>query len=158
MTKYLSTDREYSLVSKTLTYSLPTLSKTLLGVMPFFLGYTFFGLCLFWDSNRFDETSTTMFTLFAIMFGDMIWDTYNDVSFARYLICQLYLYTFVFFAVCVIQNVFLVVIEDGYLTTKYAVTSDNLWTTGPDEVPLARLFKGRFGLKDLEDLPMDDPS
>ena len=53
--------------------------------------------------------------LFALMHGDMIWDTYNDMIQIDQLAAQLYLYSYIFIATCVICNIFTIIIEEGYM-------------------------------------------
>lgn len=48
-------------------------------MIPLFIGYAFLGMAIFWESRRFENFSVSCYTLFALMHGDMIWDTYNDM-------------------------------------------------------------------------------
>ena len=115
MIRYLENLGLYSLIFRTVALSMPLVFRTIIAAIPIFMGVTFLGMSLFWESDRFKDTSTTMFTLFALMNGDMIWDTYADISSWQYLLGQLYLYAFVFFSICVMMNVFIIIIEEGYV-------------------------------------------
>lgn len=53
------------------------------------------------------------------MHGDAVGDTWNDMSGAEYVIGNIYCYIWISFAICVINNVFIVIIEDGYVRSKY---------------------------------------
>jgi hypothetical protein len=52
------------------------------------------------------------------MFGDMVYDTFHDLGQTNYLSSQLYLYSFVFFSVCVINSLFISVIVDAFNSAK----------------------------------------
>lgn len=49
------------------------------------------------------------------MHGDMIWDTYNDLIQINSLLAQLYLYSYIFVSICVIANIFTIIIEEGFM-------------------------------------------
>lgn len=74
---------------------MPYVWRFLLGVFPLFMGYMFLGLALFWDSKRFTTPSGAMFTLFAVLNGDMVYDTYNDLHLIDFVLSQIYLYSFI---------------------------------------------------------------
>ena len=71
-------------------------------------------MSIFFESYRFSNVNLTMFTLFAIMNGDMVFDTYNDVNKLVIVIGQIYMYTYTLFFICVIQNIFISIIGDVY--------------------------------------------
>lgn len=105
----------------------PLIVKGAIGIFPFFIGCAFMGLCVFSDSYRFSTFDLSMFTLYAMMNGDMIWDTYHDLSYYSLFFSCIYLYCFIFFAISVIQNSFLIAVEDGYLSSKFNKRYD--WIT-----------------------------
>jgi hypothetical protein len=76
--------------------SMPVVIRAMVGILPFFLGFTFLGLCLFWESQKFSSPSLSMFTLFALMNGDNIFDVYVDISYWKFLLSNIYMYFFVF--------------------------------------------------------------
>lgn len=100
--KYMETSKEYSILGRTLQISLPNVMRTLISTIPVLIGYTFLGLCLFWRSNRFSSASGSLVTLYALMFGDMVYDSFYDLNYIHYIYAQIYLYTFLFFSICVI--------------------------------------------------------
>lgn len=53
------------------------------------------------------------------MHGDMIWDTYNDLIQIDNMLAQLYLYSYIFISICVIANIFTIIIEEGFMKQKY---------------------------------------
>lgn len=121
----------YNVVANTLENSFEIVFKTLAGIMPVFIGYGVLGTSIFWRSHRFTDFSTSMFSLFAVMNGDMIFDAWHDIDTIDYLLAQLYLYSFIFFSICVVLNTFIVVIEDGYIMQKYFARTD--WVKGVNQ-------------------------
>jgi len=77
--RYLLKTQTYSSMWASFSFSAPFVGRALISVMPLFIGYAFLGMAIFWESPRFQEISVSAYTLFALMHGDMIWDTYNDL-------------------------------------------------------------------------------
>ena len=71
----------------------------MVGILPIYIGYAFFGLSMFSNSFRFNNFPQSLFTLYAMMNGDSLWDTYYDLSGINFLVSCVYLYTFIFFAI-----------------------------------------------------------
>lgn len=92
--RYIEYSANYATLYVTLTGALPNVIRYLIGVMPIFLGFIFFGLCLFWRSERFTNTSNIMIILFALAQGDSVFDTFKDLSGISFFIGQIYLYLF----------------------------------------------------------------
>ena len=92
--RYLDYNNDYSTIYATISRALPNVLRYLLGVLPIFFGFIFFGLCLFWRSERFVSTSSTMMTLFAVLNGDSVFDVFNDVASVSFFLGQIYCYCF----------------------------------------------------------------
>jgi hypothetical protein len=92
--RYLTFSKEYSTIFATLQRALPNVLRYLFGVMPIFFGFIFFGLCLFWRSERFVNTSSTTITLFALINGDSVFDIFNDLTGVSFFLGQVYCYSF----------------------------------------------------------------
>lgn len=75
---------------------------TILGVMPFIIGYSFLGMCLFTESNKFKSLNYTFYTLFALMNGDVVFDTYHETREYHFIQGALYTYFYIFFSICMI--------------------------------------------------------
>ena len=54
-----------------------------------------------------------------MMHGDSLADIWTDTSDISFLIGQLYMYFFTILSICVINSTFIVIIEDGYVRSKY---------------------------------------
>lgn len=92
--RYLDYNKDYSTIYSTISRALPNVLRYLLGVLPIFFGFIFFGLCLFWRSERFSSTSSTMMILFAVLNGDSVFDMFNDLAGVSFFLGQLYSYCF----------------------------------------------------------------
>jgi hypothetical protein len=123
--RYLEYNREYSTIFATISRAMPNVLRYLLGVMPIFFGFIFFGLCLFWRSERFVSTSSTMITLFSMLNGDSVFDIFNDLTGVSFFIGQVYCYIFCIMFIVVVMNVFISIIEEAYVSTK--MKNHNHW-------------------------------
>ena len=65
-----------------------------MSIVPVFIGFSFLGMCLFWKSHNFSTPGETLFTLFSMMYGDVIRETFTDISFEKYLAANLFMYTY----------------------------------------------------------------
>lgn len=74
--KYLEYSNNLNLMTSTLSKSWSNLFMFLLGVMPFFLGFVFLGQTIFWKYNKFEDTSSSVITLFSLLNGDIVNDTF----------------------------------------------------------------------------------
>jgi Polycystin cation channel len=87
---------KYSLITRTVSFTLPIVGKALLGVVPIFFGFAFLGLALFWDSYRYRNIMSSIFTCFAAMNGDSLYDIFYDIINFRFLLGMAYLMFFTF--------------------------------------------------------------
>jgi hypothetical protein len=92
--RYIEYSQDFSTLYVTLRGALPNVIRYLIGVLPVFLGFIFFGLCLFWKSERFSSTSDVTVILFSLAQGDSVFDTFKDLKGISFVIGQIYLYLF----------------------------------------------------------------
>jgi len=118
MLRYFLKTYRYSSMIESLILSINPIMKALLSVLPLFIGYGFLGMALFWESIRFMNISNSMFTLLALLNGDMIYDTYIDMLQIDKASGLIYLYSFVFISVAVVANIFTIIIEEGFIQQK----------------------------------------
>jgi hypothetical protein len=71
-------------------------ARGLIGIVPVFLGFVFLGMCLFWDSHRYHSVNYGLFTCFAAMNGDSLFDIFYDISNFRFLAAITYFCLFTF--------------------------------------------------------------
>ena len=117
--KYLLKTQAYKSMLASFIKSAPFVGRALISMIPLFIGYAFLGMAIFWESRRFSTFAVSCYTLFALMHGDMIWDTYNDLIQIDNVLAQIYLYSYIFISVCVIANIFTIIIEEGFMKQKY---------------------------------------
>ena len=97
--KFYQNNKGFNTISNTLENSFEIVIKALTGIMPIFIGFGMLGTSIFWRSYRFQDFNTSMFTLFAVMNGDMIWDAWHDIDTINFLFAQIFLYAFILFSI-----------------------------------------------------------
>jgi hypothetical protein len=75
--RYIESASQYTFINRTLGAALPVVLRAMVGILPFFIGFVFLGLCLFWETRIFNSPAQATFTLFALMNGDAISDVYT---------------------------------------------------------------------------------
>ena len=116
--RYILKTQSYRAMLASFNKALPFVFRAIVSMIPLFIGYAFLGMALFWESRRFANLSQSAYTLFALMHGDMIWDTYNDMIQINSIVAQIYLYSYIFVSICVIANIFTIIIEEGFMKQK----------------------------------------
>ena len=80
LTRYIEHAKDFSFISRTLSYSLPDVFRHLINSIPIYLGFAMLGMSVFWQSYRFRYPHMAIFTLFAMSLGDEISNTFEDVT------------------------------------------------------------------------------
>eukprot|EP00667_Euglena_gracilis_P001508 EG_transcript_1508 len=122
LTSFFEHDSKRYLLFSTLRTCAPRLLSFMLGVLPLFLAYAFFGVCLFGRVHPgFGTLSAASTTLFAVICGDSIDATFNATSDGARpmvaILARVYMYTFVISSVYVCGNIFRVIVVDAYSVT-----------------------------------------
>jgi len=112
--RYFQYDSNYFFMFSAIQRSFTTVTKYLLGAMTIFVGYAIFGSSVFWQSHRFESASRAITIQFALLDGDSIYDTFADLTYTNYFMGQFYLYTFIILFICVVQNLFISIIQKVY--------------------------------------------
>lgn len=123
--KYMQTLKHCATIYNSIQKGLPNTMKIFVGVLPIFLGFTFFALCTFWRCERFASINDTIASLYSMMNGDVMLDILNDLKRGEYFLGQIFGYIFCILFVVVVMNVFLSVIGEAYVTSK--MTNHNHW-------------------------------
>lgn len=121
--KYLDYNTKYALFYQTLKRSIPNVVPFFIGIMPIFIGFTFLGLMLFWNSERFTNVTNVMKALFAIVNGDSVYDIIVDITDKNNFFGQVYGYLFTILFIIVVMNVFIAIIQEAYVSAKVASQS-----------------------------------
>lgn len=72
----------------------------------------------------FGDFSSGFYTMFSVQAGDALYDTFTSIKEANFWFAQLFMYLFIFFVVSIVQNIFMVIVEDAYISIKYAKNFD----------------------------------
>ncbi len=77
--KYIEYAPQYSYFSRTIQKAGPDILRNLVNVIPFFVGFAFLGMSIFWAGYRFQNPTIAFFSLFCIMLGDELSNTFNEL-------------------------------------------------------------------------------
>eukprot|EP00753_Platysulcus_tardus_P013158 PLAT3630.5.p1 GENE.PLAT3630.5~~PLAT3630.5.p1 ORF type:complete len:352 (+),score=126.08 PLAT3630.5:28-1056(+) len=91
----------------------------MVGVVPVYMAYAFFGVVYFGNHiERFGNLTNAVITLFAVLNGDVVRDTYMTLLPLFPSVSQIYLYTFICLFMYVVLNVFIAIIEESFFTVR----------------------------------------
>lgn len=116
--KYMENLKNYSMIFLTIKKALPNSINYLIGVSPLFFGYAFFGLCVFWESERFDSLWNSIATLYSIMNGDSVLDIIDDLQDRSFFLGTIYVYSFCIIFIVIVVNTFFAIISEVYVSRK----------------------------------------
>jgi hypothetical protein len=122
--KYMENIRGYNIIGNTFVNSGMIVIKAMAGVLPLFIAFTLLGMCLFIDSMRFGSVSLSMYTLFSLQNGDSVFDIFYEVQQNQFLAASIFMYVFIFISTSIIANVFVVMVGDAYVKSKYYHKND----------------------------------
>jgi hypothetical protein len=110
---------EWSQKSYTLVYALrvaiPVCVNYIMGVGPVFFAYALFGVAVFSPSvPKFQNVFQALITLFGVMNGDALIETFQECYIVSEPIATIYLLTFLMFFILVVLNLFVAIIEEAY--------------------------------------------
>ncbi|TDH74305.1 hypothetical protein CCR75_003030 [Bremia lactucae] len=117
---YLEHDRHIFSIVLTLKWATPRVLQFLLGVSPIFIGYALFGTIYFGNKiKQFGSLSASMVTLFSLMNGDIIMDTFDAMELHHYYVSgKMYLYSFLSLFMYVVLNIFIAIVEEAFFATQ----------------------------------------
>jgi hypothetical protein len=118
LVQYLDYSAKYSFILKTLSFAVPILARTLVGILPIFIGAVLLSISLFSASFRFHNATFASMNLYSMIAGDELQDVYRDLTGVDLLTALLFLYIYIFFGIAVITNVFIAIAERGFSETK----------------------------------------
>lgn len=120
--EYMGLSKTLYSLSLTWVASIKRTTMFLVVVSPIFIGYALFGMLNFSQySSRFRNFDESCVSLFSLLLGDDIHDTFNDIienSYPYPAVSRIFLYTFVTFFFTSVLNVFIFIIEDAYHISK----------------------------------------
>ncbi|KAG7392072.1 Mucolipin-2 [Phytophthora pseudosyringae] len=117
---YLEHNQHIYSIVLTLKWGTPRVLQFLLGVSPIFFGYALFGTIYFGNKiEEFGTLSASMVTLFSLMNGDIIMDTFDAMELHQFIVSgKVYLYSFISLFMYVVLNVFIAIVEEAFFATQ----------------------------------------
>jgi len=120
--RYFQYFPKYYLVISSVATGLPNVLRFTLGCFPIYVGYALFGSLCFGDySEKFSTIGNSFETLFCVLNGDVILETFNEVAIYSPLgsfISRVYMYTFVCLFIFAVLNIFILIMTDAYNLVK----------------------------------------
>jgi hypothetical protein len=126
--RYLRYFHTYYLLVKTLSRAVPKCLRFVTGVFPILVGYALLGTCLFHQSAMFASIGASVATLFSLLNGDIIRDTFSDICQLRPGWGELYLYSFLCLFIYVVLHLFISIVEEAYFSAKHQETPTEVLT------------------------------
>ncbi|KAK1929212.1 Mucolipin-1 [Phytophthora citrophthora] len=117
---YLEHNQNIYSIVLTLKWGTPRVLQFLLGVSPIFFGFALFGTIYFGNKiEEFGTLSESMITLFSLMNGDIIMDTFDAMELHHFVISgKVYLYSFISLFMYVVLNIFIAIVEEAFFATQ----------------------------------------
>lgn len=117
---YLEHNRHVYSIVLTLKWGAPRVLQFLVGVSPIFLGYALFGTIYFGTRLKaFGSVGASAATLFAVMNGDEILDTFDALELHHFRVSgKLFLYSFIALFIYVVLNIFVAIVEEAFFATR----------------------------------------
>ncbi|KAF1780685.1 Polycystin cation channel, PKD1/PKD2 [Phytophthora cactorum] len=117
---YLEHNQHIYSIVLTLKWGTPRVLQFLLGVSPIFFGYALFGTIYFGNKiEEFGTLSASMITLFSLMNGDIIMDTFDAMELHQFIVSgKVYLYSFITLFMYVVLNIFIAIVEEAFFATQ----------------------------------------
>jgi hypothetical protein len=117
--QYFETTTSYYVLVSTLLRGAPRVARFLVGVFPVFFGYAMFGVSYFSGvSLNFASVDSACVTLFSLLNGDAIHDTFDEIYPSSPFVSRVYLYTFISLFIYAVLNIFIAIIEDAFFLAK----------------------------------------
>jgi len=122
MLRYFEYNKKFYVHISTLRNASTHILRFVISVTPVYWGYAIFGVLNFGPYNwRFANLDEASVTLFALLTGDDIHDTFKDIVDGGYplpIVSRIYIYSFCIIFITTVLNVFIFIIEDAYQSSK----------------------------------------
>lgn len=116
--QYLEYFPEYYVLISMLKKSAPRISQFLMGVFPLFIGYALLAMVSFGDNvDRFGDLLETLTTLFSVVNGDIIYETFSSLSDFG-IAGQLFIYIYVIIFTYIVLMTIIAIVEEAFFESK----------------------------------------
>ncbi len=85
-------------------------------MVPFFIGFVMLGMAIFWSSFRFRTSYVAFFSLYCVMLGDEISNTFMEVIQFDSFFGPIYMFCWVFLSMSILMNLFIIIVGDSFET------------------------------------------
>jgi hypothetical protein len=117
--RYLQHNAIYSQLGITLSIALPRVAQFGVGVVPVLVAYSLVAVVFFANHSLwFADVDTSFISLFAIMNGDQMADTFKSIRFANPVVAELFLYSFICLFIFVVLNIFIAIVGAAHEATE----------------------------------------
>ena len=119
--KYFSNTGDYYVITRTFKHAVPLIARVWIGILPVYAGIAFLSISVEWAfPESFRSLMPAFYTFFSVQAGDALFDTFVSMKTANYFYGHIFAYLFIFFVVSLVQNIFFIIVEDAYISIKYA--------------------------------------
>jgi hypothetical protein len=125
--RYLEFSHNLLALTLTVKMAMSRVMYMFISIMPIFCGYLMLGVILFSRySLHFSNLNETAVSLFSLINGDNIHDTFDDLNrdFPYKWLPRIYVFTFVAFFITVVLNTLIFIVEDAFQNAKRWVWND----------------------------------
>ena len=136
ITKYLKySDTLNILPATTIQVGLP-IARQMIATIPIVIGLAFFMISNFGSSWRFNDLNYGVIMIWSLWYSDEVQNVYHELTQINFLIAAIFCYCWSFFSANIIHNVFLAMVEDGYIHQSHVNSFDwlNDELHDPDEI------------------------
>lgn len=99
----------------------------MVGIAPIVIGWAMYMTTVLYESFRFMDCYSAMFTMFYTIQGDTVFDVYFGIVQINFIQSVIWGWLWLYFGTFVINKIALAMVEEGYLTNKYRLQFD--WLT-----------------------------
>lgn len=94
--------------------------KVMIGVSPFVIGSALLAQMLFWQSHEyFGYYFKTQWYVFCLQTGDGLFQVFSVLVRNSHIIGYIFGMVYIFLAISTVMSIFMVIVEDAYVTAKY---------------------------------------
>lgn len=109
----------YYVTFSTTAHGLTKIFRYLASVFPILTGFMVLGTCQFWMAPTFSNFHNTYASLFSLLNGDMVHDSFDALSRIAGYGGQMYCYVFIFIFIYIVLNVNIIIIEEAYYAARF---------------------------------------
>jgi len=114
VSKFIEHSPHLSFFSRTIHHAGANIIRHGINMIPFFAGFAMLGLSLFWPSFRFRTAYTAFFSLFCVMLGDEISNSFMEVIQFDSFFGPIYMFVWVFLSMSILMNIFIVIVGESF--------------------------------------------